>query len=131
MMKRLSGSFVGLALFASLCAASSTASAQPTPGPPGGDPLRDSYLGTCRPAARAQLKVGRRGSTDGTRVADRLCECAADRAESSGWVLPEFPARDAEACLSFARGFEAASPFARLALPRTTREARSARLKSR
>lgn len=118
MLKRLSGSFVGLALLASLCSVASTASA---------DPLRDRYVeDSCMPAARKQLRVGKRGSSDGTRVAERLCECAADRAESSGWVLPEFPARDAEACLSYARGFAAVSPFAPLALPRTTREARSA-----
>jgi hypothetical protein len=117
-LKRLSGSFVGLALFASLCAVPAVAHA---------DPLRKSYVAdSCMPAARRQLRVGRRGSTDGTRVAERLCECAADRAESAGWTLPEFPARDAEACLTYARGFAAVSPFAPLALPRTTREAREA-----
>jgi len=75
------------------------------------DPMREAYMGQCRPAARAQL----RGKA-GPRVVDRLCGCAADRAEASGWVLPEFPARDAEECVAWAQGLLADSPFARLQL---------------
>lgn len=105
-MKKLTSMFLGAALFAALC---STARAEVRTGPDDG--LRRAYESQCRPAARAQLK-GKAGS----RVVDRLCECAADRAEAAGWVLPEFPHRDAEECLAWAQGFLADSPFARLPL---------------
>jgi hypothetical protein len=85
------------------------------------DGLRDAYTAQCLPAARKQL-----GKKYGPRVSGRLCECAADRAEASGWVLPEFPARDAEACLEFATGFAAVSPFAAVGADTQVSEARSA-----
>ncbi len=116
MTKRLSNALLGAAVALPLLVTFSAAAR-----PAHADPLRDAYTERCMPAARKQL-----GKKLGARPAARLCECAADRAESAGWILPEFPARDAEACLEFATGFAAMSPFASVEAGTQISEARSA-----